>query len=198
MKNLMLTTVLATAAMTSTTMGDFIDPSFVVTAPSLVSIEFVSQRAGATGSLYFVGVERDGIVMPQPDSDDRGLGQFMFSNHDVSPGTSWELGLFQPNDQLDFGYLITRGRGGARTGDVTRTDVESDWGYFRQQSEPDDDGAVVTTYGLEDIKNPRRSDWDFNDVMFQIRTMSVPTPAPLTMQAIAISAICVYRRRRPA
>lgn len=158
-----------------------------------VSIEFLSQDAGATGSLYFLAVERAGVITYQASTDGKNLGRFLFSNHGTPAGTMLSLGLFDAGDILHLAYRITHGAGAAKKGDVIRTDVSGGWDYFHKQQVISGPPVFSTVIGMEDIKNRSQSDWDYNDVVFALH--AVPEPGTLALAATGCAMLRSRRRR---
>jgi len=160
---------------------------------SSVSVSFLSQSAGATGALYFSGYESEGSMAWAVSSDTNELGTFLFSNHGTERGASIDLGEFGAGSTLHFSYLVTKGRGGAKTGDLFESFDSGGVGYFASGSPRVFDGGVSYVMGVEDIMNPKRSDFDFNDAMFEVSAASVPTPGSVALGAAGL--VFVARRR---
>src|SRR6056297_1439873 len=128
------TAVFVSAGFSSAASAGFRDGELVtLQEDSRVSVSFVSQSAGATGSLYFTGAELGGVMDYAVSSDTNNLGEFLFSNHGASAGTSIDLGEFDAGSTLHFSYLVTKGRGGAKTGDLFQSADSVGVGYFASE-----------------------------------------------------------------
>ena len=168
---------------------------FALQSPSEVSVSFESQSAGARGNLYFLGAEdSSGDITYAASTDANNLGQFLFQNHGTANGFTVDLGVFDAGDVMHFAYLVTNGSGGAPTGSLFRTDVNADLDYvgLTQIS------SEITRIGLEDIRNPAQSDWDHNDVVFNVVARSVPAPGPAALASAAFLIAGLRRRQKPA
>lgn len=163
-----------------------------------VSISFLSQSAGAKGSLYFLGSESAGTITYATSSDSKNLGLFLFSNKGTASGSTVGLGSFDAGVRLHFAYLITSGVSVAPTGQVSRTDVVGDLLYFGLESMGFEGGMYQETLGIEDIKSAS-SDYDYNDAMFRIfvtpSSLSVPEPGTISLACLAAGGVGVRRRR---
>lgn len=198
----MTPTLALAAALTQSAAGSFStgDP-FTLSTRSEVSVEFVSQSAGWTGSLYFMGAETPDTFAPAPDSDSNNLGMFILSNHGAAAGDGATLGTFDTGAVLHFAYFITRGghKNRSHPHNLFRTTHAPDLDYFALEPMPGRDGAQVTRMRIEDIKPRGRSDMDFNDVVVDVITRPVPTPAGTgAFIAAAGLAACSRRRRQRA
>lgn len=166
-----------------------------------VSVRFHSQSATAAGSLYFLGSEKGGVATLATSTDSSGLGIHLFDNHRATRGDQFNLGVFEAGSILNFAHLITDGVPVAPTGSLFRTDIPGDLAYFAQRKEQDEDtGLAVTRVGVEDIRDQRLSDFDFNDLKFDIvRTPAqTPTPTPGNLALFGVGAVMLAsRRRRP-
>jgi len=162
---------------------------------SEVSVTFVSSSAGATGSLYFLGSEVHGVTFRSASTDANDLGMFLFSNHGTAARSTYELGVFGRDSTLHFAYLITNGVSVAPTGSLFRTDTPGDMGYFLVDAIPGEDGSWLFNVGIEDIRNPNRADWDFNDVVFEVNARAVPAPGAGMLLAAA-GLLAAPRRKR--
>lgn len=168
---------------------------YVLDAMSEVRVEFVSQNAGAKGMLYFLGTENTWGTSYEPSSDAHNLGMSLFSNHGTGAGYGVDLGVFDAGDTIHLAYLITNGVSVLPTGTITRTDVAGDLVYFGMDpSFTRGDGASVTTVRLEDIKNPNHSDWDYNDMVFQIVATPIPAPSAAAIGGIGLAMLATRRR----
>lgn len=172
---------------------------FQTPAAGDVSVSFLSQSAGAAGSLYFLGYESAGTITYAASSDSKNLGQFLFSNKGTLPGSMVSLGSFDAGARLHFAYLITNGVSVAPTGQVSRTDVAGDLLYFGLGGMDFEDGKYRETLGIEDIKSAS-SDFDYNDAKFRIfvtpGSLSVPAPGPVALACFAFGFFGVRRRGR--
>lgn len=192
-----LATIVASAgalAAASSALGAFaIGGPVVMPYKGTVSVEFVSQSAGARGSLYFLGFENDGVITHATSTDSNNLGQFLFSNHGTPAGYTVDLGGVMPGESiLHFAYLITNGVSAAPTGQVTRTDNASrSWfGVGPTQTSLLDD--VQKVYVEDIISNS--SDRDYNDMTFNVRSLAIPAPGGAALLAAA-GLIALPRRR---
>jgi uncharacterized protein (TIGR03382 family) len=163
---------------------------------SRVEVEFVSSSAGAGGNLYFLGHDLGGGLLPAVSSDVHDLGRFLFNNHSSDRGERVDLGVLPGGATLHFAYLIVRGVRVAPTGSLFRTDVADDEMYFASEVMPDRDGAGVTRFSIEDIRDPRTSDWDYNDAVFSIAVTPTPVPTPGAAAVGALALGLMARRRR--
>ena len=159
-----------------------------------VSISFLSQDAGAKGSLYFLGAQNDGAISYRTNSDARLLGQHLFTNHGTARGTSVNLGLFSAGTTLHFAYTVTTGMPGVPTGTTSRTDFADDLRYFGLETVFSSGGRVETVFSVEDIKDPRRTDWDYND--FRATITAIPTPGVAMALASGFALVSFRRSRR--
>ncbi|CAE7578018.1 unnamed protein product [Symbiodinium necroappetens] len=141
-----------------------------------------------TRSLYFMGHEQDGEMFNAVSSDANELGAFIFQNHGTAAGTTVELGEFEAGSTLHFAYLVTNGSGGAPTGSLFRTDVEADTNYFAIGDTRSDEASLFTRLGIEDIRNPAHSDFDYNDLIVDVRTTAIPEIAMKTIITGAIAS----------
>ncbi len=184
------------AAVTATAQGGLSAAApVVIDQPSSVNVSFVSQSAGATGSLYFLGWEPEGIdtIEYAASSDFNILGTHLMSNHGTPFGTSVDVGTFGAGT-LHFAYLITDGVSVAPTGSLFRTDVSGDEVYFA--SEMTAVTPQVYTFGLEDIRNPSQSDWDYNDLVVQVSAAPIPAPGATVIGLASVLVLGRVRRRR--
>lgn len=167
--------------------------SVIMPYKGTASVEFVSQAAGAKGSLYFVGWENDGSITKATSTDSNDLGQFLFSNHGTASGYTVDLsGIFPSASILHFAYIITKGVSVAPTGQVTRTDNETGSWYGVGSLTPSLSGDVQGVF-VEDIINGR-SDNDYNDLVFNVRSLAIPAPGGAAL--IAAAGLVALPRRR--
>lgn len=189
-------TAVVTAAVAGTASAAVIPASLVeLDTDSTVTVTFDSSDAGAKGSLYFLGHEQGGSITYATSTDANGLGKWLFSNHGTAPGFSVELGLLPGGALLHFAYLITHGVTNAPTGSLFRTDVPADMQYFMSNVVAADASGTTVSYGIEDIRKPSKSDWDYNDVMFTVRVDAIPGPGAIALAASAMMLAGVRRRR---
>ncbi len=160
-----------------------------------VTVAFESSNAGARGSLYFLGYEQGGTVTYETSTDAKGLGKWLFSNHGTPSGFSVNLGVLPGGSLLHFAYLITHGVTVAPTGSLFRTDIVADMKHFSSDVVVADRDSMTIEYGIEDIRNPAKSDWDYNDVMFSVRVDAIPGPGAIALTACAVMLAGVRRRR---
>ncbi|MBN4060363.1 DUF4114 domain-containing protein [Planctomycetaceae bacterium AH-315-I19] len=165
-----------------------------LTQESAVSVQFVSQSAGARGSLYFLGAESGGVMTSAASSDANNLGMFLFENHGASPSDITQLGEFAAGTTLQFAYLITNGVFVAPTGSLFRTDDPVSTFNFAVGDASFINGSSVTRVGIEDIQNPAYSDFDYNDIVFDVRMTAVPAPGSIAL-AMAGGAMFIRRRK---
>lgn len=152
-----------------------------------ITIEFKSQSAGATGSLYFLGSERSGTLTRAASTDSRDLGRWIFSNKGTAAGHRVSLGLFEFGDLLHFAYIVTTGAGNAKTGETSRTDIVADRKYFGfKNTSTTDEGVIRVLMGVEDIRNPSKTDWDYNDLQVFVESTPVPSPGVLALSGAAL------------
>ena len=170
-------------------------PSTTVTLgyDSNVSVSFVSQSAGWTGSLYLSGVERNGVVLDVESTDSKDAGQYIFDNHGTAAGATVEVGEFLAGDVLHFDYVVFKGK---KHKDRVRYILESDDSaeaiQFAAGATVESDGVFVTRLGIEDIVG-NNSDWDYNDLVVDVLATSVPTSGTA---ALALAAVGLTARRR--
>lgn len=161
-----------------------------------VSISFRSQSAGATGSLYFLGFEDEGGLSYTSNTDGRALGQFLFSNHGSSLGSSLLLGTFNAGDKLHFAYIVTKGVSSVPTGTTSRTDVAGDRIYFGLEGPASRGPALDTVLSVEDIKDPSKTDWDYNDFTATITSIPIPAPGPVALASLGMLLMAPRRKQR--
>ena len=168
-------------------------------SPFTASVSFVGSDAGAKGSLYFMGGASDGTITSPSVMDDPELGMELFSTRTPPAGDARtvSLGTFDADEVLTFAYLITHGVRVAPTGSLFRTDLDIAPAHFAILDEPTrlNDDTVIYRLGVEDIRNPERADWDYNDVVFDVTITSVPTTGAPAL-AMALGLIVSRRRRR--
>lgn len=161
-------------------------------------VEFVSSDAGATGSLYFLGWQLgDAPITYAASTDGFGLGRFLFSNKNTPSGFGVDLGSLASGATLHFAYIITSGVSVAPTGQVIRSDVGADLRFFGLVADDADARGPYTRVGLEDVVSDA-SDFDFNDLIFDVRSCQVdndvPSPGGVAL-AFAGLALTASRRR---
>jgi len=161
-----------------------------------VAVTLVGGWAGAEGDLYFLGASRSGVLSAAADTAEPGLGQRLYGNKDAA-GQTIQLGDFLAGDELHFAYHITSGNGGTViTGDVIRSDVSRDFIQFGFDADHTGDGRI--RLGVEDIRDPKRSDWDYQDAVIDLSftpARGVPAPGSATLMALG-AALAAQRRRR--
>ena len=166
---------------------------------AVVSVELVGKWAGAEGDVYFLGAKPAGESLnASDDTGVPGLGRKLFASAGAA-GTRVELGQFDAGTELHFGYYITKGHSDTvALGDIFRSDNEND--QVQLGWDPSASSEFVTRLGWEDIRDPKRSDWDYRDVVFDVR-MTPPqgdtVPSPGAAMLIALSTgVAAARRRR--
>ena len=58
------------------------------------------------------------------------------------------------------------------------------------------DPALVYTLGIEDIRKPSKSDWDYNDVMVQVTATPIPGGGTAALGLASVLVLGRVRRRR--
>lgn len=169
--------------------------SYQVQQTGAFDVSFVSQSAGWTGSLYFVGAEMDGVLHRADNSDAMDSGQYIFDNHGTPAGHTVSIGEFQTGAILHFAYVVFHGNkdnGNIRY--TLSTDSPSTANQFamEQRSSPES-GVAVTRMHIEDIVGSG-SDWDYNDVRADIVARAIPTPGTATLAGFAL--LIGFSRRR--
>lgn len=175
-----------------------IDSPIVLQSDAVVSVELVGAWAGAAGDIYFLGAKRPGEALTaSADTGEPGLGQRLFYSK-AEPGERIDLGEFDAGSELHFAYHITKGSGDlVAQGDVFRSDRDTDQIQFGY--DPEASTAAYYRLGMEDIRDPKRSDWDYQDVVFDVTMTSprgVPVPAPGATLLLALSSGAAAARRR--
>ena len=181
--------LLAVAGLTASVAAD-LTPGALVVAPSngtTATVTFLGSDAGYTGHLYFLGWGNGtGITNPVADTGTAGLGQWLFSNHSSTPGSTAALdGVFNAGDVLYFAYDITAPNA---ADDLFRADTADDAEHFAY------DDATGRLF-IEDLR-PWFSnyDGDYNDAMFTVSFASVPAPGAAML--LATGGLCAARRPR--
>lgn len=175
-----------------------IETPIVVQQDSTVSAELVGAWAAAAGDVYFLGAATPGGgFSASMDTGQPGLGQRLFNSKEGAGATA-DLGTFTAGSELYFGYHITKGyREIVQAGDVFRSNEGDDLLYFGwDESASGDDYFRL---GWEDTRDPKRSDWDYRDVVFDITMTPVrgePVPAPGAAVLLALSTGAAAARRR--
>jgi len=174
-------------------------PGYVVPADGEVFVTFDHQNAGATGALYFTGRESDGVMTSATSGPGSVLGRLLFNTRQSSTGTTLSLGLFNAGDTLHFLYTILKGSGAAKKGDAIRTDDESTSRNFAFSTVGSSGESHVTSLGIEDILDPARADWDYDDAEFTLTTTPrfVPAPGPVALGACGMALMLFGRKKRP-
>ncbi len=158
-------------------------------------VSFVSQSAGWTGSLYFSGAEVDGVMFAADDSDQYGMGRFLFDNHGTQSGHTVSIGEFDAGSVLHFSYLIYRGnKSNGNIRYALRTDSPDDLMQFGWEEIASSGDAMRTTMlHIEDIVGSG-SDYDYNDVRANVIARAIPTPGTATLAGFALFVGCTRRR----
>lgn len=184
-----------------------------VTSPvglSTASIEFRGASASYTGELYFMGWgSEESILHFAPDSNHSHLGQWLFNNHESTPGSQMALlGEFDSGSVLHFAYKIISPRDQR---DLFRTDVLNDRDNFAYDPangdlriedlrrngghDGDDDDHHEDHFRDEhDGGDCLPYDGDFNDAMFTVTFQSIPAPGSLAL--LGLGGLAMTRRRR--
>jgi hypothetical protein len=152
------------------------------------SITYMSASAAFTGVLSFLGQGTPLLItVPANDTDEPGLGQQLFANHQDAPSDTQALqGVFSQGDVLHFGYQVTDP---ADAADVLRTDVPGTVGQFAWDAE---NGLLH----VEDLQPGHFwYDADYNDIIVHIAFSSVPAPPTAIIAAIGMIAGTASRRR---
>jgi len=198
-----MTTTIAIVAAMSASVGSFTpgtpssDPALLSSAsPFEASVAFVSSSAGATGMLYFAGAMSGGTLTPPAAAADPSMGLELFANKGTDRGTGdfITLGGFDAGATIHFNYLVTKGVSVAPTGSLFSTQSDHDPAHFVVLSASTIDATTTYRVGIEDIRNPNRSDWDYNDIVVDVTVRDVPTPGA-TVLALAGFGLTVRRRR---
>ncbi len=168
---------------------------------SSVSVRYVSKDASARGMLSFLGAEHSGVLTAPtartPADNITPLGLDLFTNHNPARGVDApvELGTFAGGSTLHFAFFITRGVWIIPDGETFRTDTDTDPAHFTVMSTTStDEGSTIYRVGLEDIRDASRSDWDYNDLIFDVAVQTVPGPGPALLAGLG--AVCAATRRR--
>ncbi len=191
----LFTLTASTLALATTANASFIPGSPVVLPfRSSVSVEFLSQSAGAKGALYFLGAEKDDVITYAASSDSSGLGQFLFHNHGTTVGYTVPLpDVFAGDSILHFAYRITNGVSAAPTGQVTRTDGSTST-FFAIGSPVAGVDTFAQKVHIEDIISSS-SDMDYNDMVFRVHAAHIPAPGGALLAGLA-GLVALPRRRR--
>lgn len=144
--------------------------------PQAVTLRYVSSSAGWDGVLWLdASSARDGIETP------------LFFNHGTVPGTELQIGIFQPGERLDFIYDVISGSYDTfRTTDPV-TIAQFSWEVLDPHT---------TRVGVEDIRLPA-GDRDYNDMVFEVHTLSVPGPPGMALLGL-VGVLATRRRRGPS
>ncbi len=176
-----------------------IEQPLVLQDDALVSVELVGAWAGAAGDVYFLGARAPGEELSaSPDTGEPGLGQRLFHSK-ATPGERIDLGDFAAGSELHFAYHITTGSGTiVALGDVFRSDRDADMIQFGY--DPEASTSSSFRLGWEDIRDPKKSDWDYQDVVFDVtmtpaRGTVVPAPGATVLLALSAGAAAARRRR---
>lgn len=196
MNNLILTIAVAGVVGFGAGASASMTPSTTVTldADSNVSVSFVSQSAGWTGSLYLSGYEREGTVFDITSTDDNDAGMYLFDNHGTEGGFTVNVGAFLAGDTLHFDYIVWKGnKANNNIRYVIESDAASELVQFGAGAPTEAGGAIVTRLGVEDIIGSG-SDWDYNDLVFDVTATAVPAPGATGLALIGTGLL--IRRRR--
>lgn len=183
-------TAAATLALASAACAAPMHNAYIVPASGDISVVFQGQDAGATGWFYFLGFGLGNDFSSATHTDSNELGAFLFSNKGTPVGSAVSIGYHEAGTALHFAYIITKGSGAAKTGDIMRTDDPATSINFLWGAPVASGDLLASSLGVEDIKNPAKSDWDFNDVTFDLivdtsAVRYVPAPGPVTLMAFA-------------
>lgn len=197
--NRIVCSVIAMASFAASASAAFTTGSlFTVPSRGEVVVSFKSQSAGATGSVYLLGVGEENTITYAASSDARNLGQFIFSNKGTAVGTQVNLGIFEAGQQIHFAYTVTHGAGGAKTGDTSRTDIVPDRDYFGFRQHASAENVTTHLFGIEDIRDRGKSDWDYNDVQFYLTHTATTIPGPGTAMLAVLGILLAKPRRKNA
>ncbi|MEL6328092.1 MAG: hypothetical protein AAFR38_00390 [Planctomycetota bacterium] len=151
-------------------------PELIVPYDAVMTIEFVSRSAGFIGELS--------LVSPEP---------ITLLRNDSARGTRLEVGAFQEGDELVLSYRVVRGRR-----NVFLSDRDGDTNFWFTPIEASGGGVGGFRIGVEDLRG-RRSDFDFNDAVYEISFDPVatgPLPSPGAGLAVGAAGLFAVRRRR--
>ncbi len=196
MRSLALLTLAAGASAPAAFMQ--LDHPITLEQDSSVSVELVGAWAGAAGDVYFLGADSNGQLNASADTGEPGLGKRLFNSKDA-PGTTIDLGDFTAGSALHFAYLITKGWSDAVIkGDVMRSDRTRD--QIQLAWDEDESTPALYRLGWEDIRDPKRSDWDYQDAVFDVHispsaARAVPAPGTMTLLALTGATLAARRRR---
>ena len=175
------------------------DHPITLSERSAVSVEVFGANGGAAGDLYFVGTTSGDTWTPAPDPTGGGIGTRLFNSKDT-PGTRVELGTFDAGTEFTFAYKVTKGWSKwVIVDDVMMSGREGDAQQFGVDDMLADSGRV--RLGIEDIRDPKKSDWDYDDSMFDVVITptgdrgAVPTPGSTALIGLASFAALGRRRR---
>jgi len=164
--------VFAVAAAAAVAHADRVPGAIVAPYEADVLVSFVSQSAGWTGELSWLGV-----------AGNVGSPQLLLTNRE-QVGANAVVGHVQQNDVLYFQYEITRGQH-----NVFRQDDEVGAIQFQHEWL---DGSTARLY-VEDIKLPG-GDKDYNDAVYDVKFQAVPAPGAFSL--CLAGALPLVRRRR--
>ncbi len=188
----------AALAASGSALGGFLELEAPVTLDRAgdVRVELIGAWAAAAGDVYFAGSQIDGAFTAAADTGLAGLGTRLFHSKDAA-GSRVDLGWHDAGATLHFGYHVTKGyRDLVELGDVMRSDVSDDFNQFGFDADHTEVG-VRWRLGMEDIRAPKRSDWDYQDAVFDVIVTprgEVPTPGAATL--LGVSGLLAARRRR--
>jgi len=199
MQRIAITAAVLAAAGTASAAFLELDNPIALQQDASVSVELVGEWAGAAGDLYFLGAKPSGSELnASPDTGEPGLGTKLFASTGAR-GTSVNLGDFDAGTELHFAYHITSGYSDTVIlGDTFRSDLAQD--QVQLGWDPDASSEFVTRLGWEDIRDPKKSDWDYQDIVFDIRMTPpqgdpVPTPGAAMLLALSTGVAAARRRR---
>ena len=199
MRRIAITAASLAAAGTASAAFIQLENPLVLQQDASVSVELVGKWAGAEGDVYFLGSKSAGEPLSaSADTGVPGLGTRLFASAGAR-GSTVELGDFTAGTELHFAYHITKGYSDiVALGDTFRSDLQQD--EIQLGWDPEASSSLVYRLGWEDIRDPKRSDWDYQDVVFDVRMTppqgdQVPTPGAAMLLALSTGVAAARRRR---